>query len=97
MTKKKEEITIEEKIEAEQTPESTVSDEFETKYLRALADYQNLEKRIERDKELLVKLARLVLGLPTKATPNPKRKILLNVILNLFQDLPQLVSRKILN
>ena len=61
MTKKKEETTIEEKIEAEQTPESTVSDEFETKYLRALADYQNLEKRIERDKELLVKLASSVL------------------------------------
>lgn len=61
MTKKKEEATIEEKIEAEQTPESPVSDEFETKYLRALADYQNLEKRIERDKELLIKLASSVL------------------------------------
>jgi molecular chaperone GrpE len=34
---------------------------FEEKYLRALADYQNLERRIEREKELLVKLASSVL------------------------------------
>src|SRR2546429_3266189 len=61
MTKKKEEATIEEKIEAEQAPESPVSHEFETKCRGALADYQSHEKRIERDKELLINLASSVL------------------------------------
>lgn len=37
------------------------TNELEEKYLRALADYQNLEKRVEREKETFVKFANAVL------------------------------------
>ncbi|HET7713325.1 MAG TPA: nucleotide exchange factor GrpE [Patescibacteria group bacterium] len=37
------------------------SGELEEKYLRALADYQNLEKRVEREKDNFVKFANTVL------------------------------------
>ena len=37
------------------------SNDLETKYLRALADYQNLEKRVEREKDLFVKFANSIL------------------------------------
>lgn len=43
------------------TQQERVVNEFEEKYLRALADYQNLERRIEREKDLLVKIASSVL------------------------------------
>jgi molecular chaperone GrpE len=39
----------------------TKHQELEEKYLRALADYQNLVKRVEREKELFVKFANSVL------------------------------------
>lgn len=35
--------------------------ELEEKYLRALADYQNLEKRVEREKDNFIKFANTVL------------------------------------
>jgi molecular chaperone GrpE len=43
--------------------EDGIGNEFEEKYLRVLADYQNLEKRTEREKELLVKLASSILAI----------------------------------
>ena len=52
----KKETKIEETVEAEE-----LTNEFEEKYLRALADYQNLERRIEREKDLLIKIASSVL------------------------------------
>lgn len=55
MTKKKD--TTEEITEVQEE----IGNEFEEKYLRALADYQNLERRIERDKELMIKIANSVL------------------------------------
>jgi molecular chaperone GrpE len=36
-------------------------EELQQKYLRALADYQNLEKRVEREKDLFVKFANSIL------------------------------------
>ncbi len=40
---------------------TTENNELETKYLRALADYQNLEKRVEREKDNFVKFANAIL------------------------------------
>ena len=48
-TKKKVEPAVNKEVSSDQ--------DLETKYLRALADYQNLEKRVEREKELFVKFA----------------------------------------
>lgn len=40
---------------------TTEHKELEEKYLRAMADYQNLEKRVEREKDNFVKFANAVL------------------------------------
>lgn len=43
------------------TKKTSENKELEEKYLRALADYQNLEKRVEREKENFVKFANAIL------------------------------------
>ena len=52
----KEELEKEEQIE-EQTMEQKEDESYENKYLRALADYQNLLKQTARDREDFVKYA----------------------------------------
>jgi molecular chaperone GrpE len=52
---------VKKETKIEETESEKQVNEFEEKYLRALADYQNLEKRIEREKDLLIKIASSVL------------------------------------
>ncbi|KKP67880.1 MAG: Protein GrpE [Candidatus Roizmanbacteria bacterium GW2011_GWA2_35_19] len=55
--KKKETKKIDDKLELELTRLKNQVEEFKSKYLRALADYQNLEKRVSQEREGIIKSA----------------------------------------